>query len=406
MEATGVYGWTDPDDPDGAHRRPQPPTDEPAWLSDRPEPRSAYLFGDEPGQPGEDRWADAPTGRYEPLATEPASYGEPYAGHAPYAGSYGEPYGGYSPYAEPEDRTAVTPPVDLTADREATAFTPAVAPFEGATGWSPTAEPAADQEGRHRQKRRFPRPLVIGGAAAAATLVVSLGIGALVLTGGDEDADRASFDDTVAAAPVVPGLDATPGDALSPTASPTASPTTARPTPSPSRTVKPAPAPARTTGAPSRRSTTREGSARPTGTGTGTGTTLSGGAGVSSQAKQVVDLVNAERAKAGCNALKIDDKLMLAAQRHSQDQADHQDMTHTGSDGSDAGERLDRVGYSWRTYGENVAWNQKTPAAVMDAWMNSPDHRDNILNCAFTQIGVGVATSNGPYWTQDFAAPR
>ena len=130
----------------------------------------------------------------------------------------------------------------------------------------------------------------------------------------------------------------------------------------------------------------------------------SGGGG--SQAQQVVDLVNAERAKAGCAAVTVDDKLTLAAQQHSQDQADHKSMTHTGSDGSNAGQRLDRAGYSWRTYGENVAWNQQTPAAVMNAWMNSSGHRANILNCAFTEIGVGVASSNGPYWTQDFAAPR
>ncbi|GAB3848144.1 hypothetical protein GCM10029963_30670 [Micromonospora andamanensis] len=120
----------------------------------------------------------------------------------------------------------------------------------------------------------------------------------------------------------------------------------------------------------------------------------------------MVALVNAERAKAGCDALSIDDKLMTAAQRHSQDQADHRNMSHTGSDGSDPGERIDRVNYSWRTYGENVAWNQRTPAAVMDAWMNSDGHRANILNCSFTEIGVGVANSNGPYWTQVFAAPR
>ncbi|TWH68823.1 CAP domain-containing protein [Micromonospora olivasterospora] len=128
--------------------------------------------------------------------------------------------------------------------------------------------------------------------------------------------------------------------------------------------------------------------------------------GVSAQAQEVVDLVNAERAKAGCAALKIDDKLMTAAQRHSQDQADHRKMSHDGSDGSDVGDRLDRVGYTWRAYGENVAWNQRTPAAVMDAWMNSPGHRANLLNCSFTEIGVGVATSNGPYWTQDFGTPR
>ncbi|MEH0840928.1 CAP domain-containing protein [Micromonospora sp. CPCC 205711] len=373
-----MNGWTDADDPDGAYRRARPPADEPpSWLTDRPEPRSAYLFGDEPGQPGDDRWADAPTGRF----------GRPPAETTPY-----------------RDRTSVTPPVDLTARPETTGSIPVVDLAARAGALRPASEPAADGQGRHRQKGRLPRPLLIGGAAAAATLVVSLGVGALVLPSGDEDADQASFDDTVAAAPVAPGLGGAPADALaatgSPTtAAPTASPTTARPTPSPSRSVAPAPAPKRTQ-APSRQSTVR--TTAPTAS--PTRNTLSAGA--SSQVQQVVDLVNAERARAGCGAVQVDDKLMLAAQRHSQDQADHQDMTHTGSDGSDAGERLDRVGYSWRTYGENVAWNQQTPAAVMEAWMNSSGHRANILNCAFTEIGVGVATSNGPYWTQDFAAPR
>ncbi|MFF5179741.1 CAP domain-containing protein [Micromonospora sp. NPDC000316] len=121
---------------------------------------------------------------------------------------------------------------------------------------------------------------------------------------------------------------------------------------------------------------------------------------------RVLELVNARRSEAGCAPVHSDPELTTAAQRHSQDQADHRSMSHTGSDGSDVGQRLDRAGYAWRTYGENVAYNQPTPEAVMDAWMNSPGHRANILNCAFTEIGVGRAdTGDGPYWTQNFAAP-
>ncbi|RQW98995.1 CAP domain-containing protein, partial [Micromonospora globispora] len=167
------------------------------------------------------------------------------------------------------------------------------------------------------------------------------------------------------------------------------------------RTAKPTPS--RTT-APSRQ--LQRSSAPSTSTGTSTAQATSTGSRISAELQEVVDLVNAERAKAGCKALTINDKLMLAAQRHSQDQADHQTMSHDGSDGSDVGDRLDRVGYDWRAYGENVAWNQQTPEAVMDAWMNSPGHRANILNCSFTEIGVGVARSNGPYWTQDFGTPQ
>ena len=219
---------------------------------------------------------------------------------------------------------------------------------------------------------------------------MSLGVGALALAGGDGGAaDPASVDDTVAAAPLAPDA-GTPADALAgaATASPTGTPTTARPTPSPSRTVKPTPAPKRTTAA-SRQSTRTSSASTPN----------SVSPGVSSQAQQVVDLVNAERAKAGCGKVSVDDNLMLAAQRHIQDQADHQNMSHTGSDGSDAGDRIERVGYSWRTYGENVAWTQKTPAAVMDAWMNSSGHRANIMNPSVRHLGVGVYQN---HWTQVF----
>ena len=63
-------------------------------------------------------------------------------------------------------------------------------------------------------------------------------------------------------------------------------------------------------------------------------------------------------------ALAWSDKLAESATKQSQDQAKNGFQSHTGSDGSDLNTRLDRVGYSWRTYGENVAWNQKTPASV------------------------------------------
>ncbi|MCW3840728.1 CAP domain-containing protein [Micromonospora yasonensis] len=368
-----MYRWTDPSEPDGVPRSPGPPADEgPAWLTDRPEPRSSYLFGDEPEQPGPD-WADAPTGVWRADA----------------------PPGDRSAYLTPmDDRTGYVPAIDHTA-----AYPP-FDPYERGIGesppaaWRPAADGPAEPAGRHRQKRRLRRPLVIGGAAAAATLVVSLGVGTLMLPRSDEQTEPTPADGAIAAAPAVPGgIDAAPGDALA-APSPSTAPSSLRP--SPTRTATPKPS--RTT-APSRQ---LQRSSAPSSTATRTATTT----GITAELQQVVDLVNKERAKAGCKALTVDDKLMLAAQRHSQDQADHKTMSHDGSDGSDVGDRLDRVGYAWRAYGENVAWNQQTPAAVMDAWMNSPGHRANILNCSFTEIGVGVARSNGPYWTQDFGTPR
>ncbi|MFD6564935.1 CAP domain-containing protein [Micromonospora profundi] len=361
-------------DPNGAPRRAERPTDEPDWLRDRPEPRSAYLFGDDPDQPGDEWHHPEPTARWQPAPME-----EPTARWQP------------APMEEPTDAGATggwaAPAGAVPTDAETSG------------GWrTGTGDEGRPGEGRHRSPRRWRRPLLIGGAAAAATLVVSFGVGALALPGGNgSTVEPSAVDDTVAAAPAEQAEQLAGDTLVAP--SPTATPSAAQPTPTPSKVVKPTPAPSRSTAA-SRRTAPR--STAPSSTGG------SGGASgtVSAQAREVVDLVNAERAKAGCKALSIDDKLMTAAQRHSQDQADHKNMSHTGSDGSNPGVRLDRVGYAWRTYGENVAWNQQSPASVMNAWMNSTGHRKNILNCAFTEIGVGIASSNGPYWTQVFAAPR
>ncbi|MEU9164294.1 CAP domain-containing protein [Streptomyces sp. NPDC048424] len=119
----------------------------------------------------------------------------------------------------------------------------------------------------------------------------------------------------------------------------------------------------------------------------------------------VLALVNQERAAAGCPNLTLNAKLTKAAQDHSADMASHGNMSHTGSDGSDPGARITRAGYTWSSYGENVAYGYSTPEKVMEGWMNSPGHRANILNCSFKEIGIGQAQPNN-YWTQDFGTAR
>ncbi|MFG3660497.1 CAP domain-containing protein [Streptomyces sp. NPDC047706] len=128
-------------------------------------------------------------------------------------------------------------------------------------------------------------------------------------------------------------------------------------------------------------------------------------ASASSAVKRVVTLVNSERSKAGCSAVKLNAKLTKAAQDHSADMAAHRNMSHTGSDGSDPGQRITTAGYNWRTYGENVAYGYSSPEQVMAGWMSSPGHKKNILNCAFKEIGVGLAQP-GNYWTQNFGTAR
>ena len=95
---------------------------------------------------------------------------------------------------------------------------------------------------------------------------------------------------------------------------------------------------------------------------------------------RIVELVNAERRKAGCSPVTLNATLVKAAQAHSADMAAHQNMSHTGSDGSSPGDRITRAGYNWSTYGENIAYGYATPEQVMAAWMSSQGHKANILN--------------------------
>lgn len=119
---------------------------------------------------------------------------------------------------------------------------------------------------------------------------------------------------------------------------------------------------------------------------------------------QVVSLTNQARAKKGCRPLTHDPKLHAAAERHSADMAARDYFDHDSKDGRTPGDRISTAGFApVSTWGENIAMGQPTAAAVVRAWLDSPGHRANIMNCSFTHIGVGQSTK-GPYWTQDFAA--
>lgn len=118
--------------------------------------------------------------------------------------------------------------------------------------------------------------------------------------------------------------------------------------------------------------------------------------------KEVVALVNAERAKEGLSPLTISTKVQAAA--HVRAKESEQLFSHTRPDGSSFATALKEQNVSFRGAGENIAWGQKTPEAVMKAWMNSSGHRANIMNPNFTTIGVGYyVNANGtPYWCQLF----
>ncbi|WP_405534160.1 CAP domain-containing protein [Streptomyces sp. NBC_00075] len=123
-------------------------------------------------------------------------------------------------------------------------------------------------------------------------------------------------------------------------------------------------------------------------------------------AAEVTDLTNRERARAGLPPLATDALLTRAAQAHSTDMVVRQFYSHTGPDGSQPWDRAAAAGSTRRTIGENIACGQRSPAEVVDGWMNSPGHRANILKREFTHIGIGFAGGGkaGTYWTQLFGA--
>jgi uncharacterized protein YkwD len=127
-----------------------------------------------------------------------------------------------------------------------------------------------------------------------------------------------------------------------------------------------------------------------------------GTGGSSSTETAVVSLTNAERAKEGCRALRIDQRLVVAARKHSADMAANNYFDHTSRNGDSPWKRMEDAGYS-SPGAENIAKGYPTAAAVVKGWMNSPGHRANILNCGLRAIGVGRASGpGGPLWTQDF----
>jgi uncharacterized protein YkwD len=99
-------------------------------------------------------------------------------------------------------------------------------------------------------------------------------------------------------------------------------------------------------------------------------------------------------------------KITQAALRHSNDMADNNFFSHTGTDGSRAGIRLDEACYNWQAYGEIIAAGFASPSSVVAAWMVSPGHKSIILDPTFADFGAGYAYNASSrykhYWTVDF----
>jgi uncharacterized protein YkwD len=134
--------------------------------------------------------------------------------------------------------------------------------------------------------------------------------------------------------------------------------------------------------------------------------------------KKMVTLINNARSfKRKCGfktfnpagPVKWNSTLVKAALNHSRDMAEHDFLSHTGSKGSSADERVKKVGYAWKSVGENISAGSETCEEVVAGWLNSPGHCKNIMNSNFTEIGAACfrnpSSKYGTYWTLVLASP-
>ena len=134
-------------------------------------------------------------------------------------------------------------------------------------------------------------------------------------------------------------------------------------------------------------------------------------------AETVLSAVNAARAKAGCQPLRLNSKLTAAATGHARAMAEQNFFGHAGKDGTRVSSRIKRQGYSYSTAAENIAAGQKTAGQVVASWLKSSGHRRNILDCRMKETGIAmvyqpddrpIRGNPAPlryYWVQVFAAP-
>jgi len=122
---------------------------------------------------------------------------------------------------------------------------------------------------------------------------------------------------------------------------------------------------------------------------------------------EMLNSLNSIRRAAGQPPVALHNLLTRAAQQHSDDMARNQFMSHSGSDGSSMGDRINRAGYRFRAAAENVAAGQRDVAGVMRSWTNSNGHYRNMIG-SYTHVGFGMARGSDGVrrWTQKFATPR
>jgi uncharacterized protein YkwD len=131
---------------------------------------------------------------------------------------------------------------------------------------------------------------------------------------------------------------------------------------------------------------------------------------ISVNKEMLLQLVNDARKK-GCQCgdtyyapapvISWNDMLEKAAFHHAKDMSRNDYFSHTGKDGTTVSQRMERVGYHWKVYGENIGMGYKDEREVIEGWLRSPGHCKNIMNMKFKEMAVAHV---GNYWTQTFGA--
>jgi uncharacterized protein YkwD len=118
--------------------------------------------------------------------------------------------------------------------------------------------------------------------------------------------------------------------------------------------------------------------------------------------EEFIRLLNGKRSRVGCPELKWDDRVASVARGHSRDMARRNYFSHTNPDGKNSFDRLRAFHIRYSLAGENIAVGVKSGHQAYEIWVNSPEHRENMLDCRFTHQGVGKV---GSRWTQILLRP-
>lgn len=112
-------------------------------------------------------------------------------------------------------------------------------------------------------------------------------------------------------------------------------------------------------------------------------------------AEKLLLQTNKERQSSGVGSLVLNDKLRAAAQAKAEDMARHNYWSHVSPDGTEPWAFIDETDYAYSKAGENLAYGFLTSTQTVKGWMNSPTHRENMLDEEFREVGFGYVNATG-----------